>query len=281
MRPLVLVLTGDRVPDHLDLRRRRRRPGRRLRHRRPGADHLGGGRGHPGRPAGRAAPAAPSASRVITLVFVYTTVDNVVERPDGVKIGACFIAAIIVVVSLRLAAAPRPSSCGPPRCELDATAERFVRDCARRTIRLVANEPDDRRPRGVRRQARARSVADHDLPDDADVIFVEVTVTDPSDFETALEVHGEVLHGRYRVLTAASRRRCPTRWPRCCCTSATAPACTPHIYFEWTEGNPVANLAAVPAVRRRRGRAGHPRGAAPGRARPGAPAARARGLTAR
>src|SRR6185312_112979 len=34
---------------------------------------------------------------VITLVFVYTTLDNVVERPDGVKIGACFIAGILVV----------------------------------------------------------------------------------------------------------------------------------------------------------------------------------------
>ena len=30
-------------------------------------------------------------------MFVYTTVDNVLERPDGVKIGACFIAAILVV----------------------------------------------------------------------------------------------------------------------------------------------------------------------------------------
>ena len=32
------------------------------------------------------------AFAVITVVFVYTTVDNVIERPDGVKIGACFIA---------------------------------------------------------------------------------------------------------------------------------------------------------------------------------------------
>ena len=47
----------DRVPGHLDLRRRRRRPGRRLRHRRAGADHLGRGRGDPRRPAGRPAPA--------------------------------------------------------------------------------------------------------------------------------------------------------------------------------------------------------------------------------
>jgi len=37
------------------------------------------------------------AFAVVTAVFVYTTIDNVVERPDGLKIGACFIAAIMAV----------------------------------------------------------------------------------------------------------------------------------------------------------------------------------------
>ena len=57
VRPLVLVLTGCRVPDHVDLRRRRRRPGRGVRDRRPGADHQRGGRGDPGRAQGRSAAA--------------------------------------------------------------------------------------------------------------------------------------------------------------------------------------------------------------------------------
>ena len=34
---------------------------------------------------------------VIAPCFVYTTVSNVIERPDGVKIGACFILAIVTV----------------------------------------------------------------------------------------------------------------------------------------------------------------------------------------
>ena len=42
------------------------------------------------------------------------------------------------------------------------------------------------------------------LPTDSDVIFVEVTVTDPSDFETGLLVRGSVVHDRYRVLSLAS-----------------------------------------------------------------------------
>jgi hypothetical protein len=138
---------------------------------------------------------------LITAVFVYTTLDNVAERPDGVKIGACFIAAIIVV-SL-VSRLRRSFELRVTQVELDATAERFVRDCARRTIRLVANEPDDRdhaeysdKSRQIRR--------DLDLPPEADIVFVEVTVTDPSDFETRLEVHGHVLHDQYRVLTVES-----------------------------------------------------------------------------
>ena len=50
----------------------------------------------------------------ISLVFAYTTVSNVVERPDGVKIGACFILAI-VLVSHRSRGSSGSSSCGPPR----------------------------------------------------------------------------------------------------------------------------------------------------------------------
>ena len=37
------------------------------------------------------------AYALITLVFVVTTVANMVERPDGLKIAGCFIAAILIV----------------------------------------------------------------------------------------------------------------------------------------------------------------------------------------
>ena len=50
------------VPDHLAVRRRRRRPGRRLRHRRPGPDDLRGGCRGAVRPARRNSASAPSGS---------------------------------------------------------------------------------------------------------------------------------------------------------------------------------------------------------------------------
>src|SRR5690242_5085252 len=126
------------------------------------------------------------AFAVITLVFVYTTVDNVIERPDGVKIGACFIVSILAIsLASRL---KRSFELRVTDVRLDPTAELFLRDCARRTIRLVANEPDARDRTEYDEKLR-QIRTDHDLPEDTDVVFVEVTVTDPSDFETVMRVH--------------------------------------------------------------------------------------------
>ena len=86
-RPLVLVFTAIAFAVTWFFRRRRRRPGRRLRDRRAGADDLGLGRRHAVGPAAAAAR-HDVAFGAIALVFVYTTIVNVIERPDGVKIAA-------------------------------------------------------------------------------------------------------------------------------------------------------------------------------------------------
>jgi hypothetical protein len=178
------------------------------------------------------------AFAVITLVFVYTTVDNVIERPDGVKIGACFIGAILAVsVASRLT---RSFELRTTDVRLDATAELFLRDCARRTIRLVANEPDARDREEYDEKLR-QIRKDHDLPEDTDVIFVEVIVADPSDFESRLDVHGVVMHGTYRVLTVTSSSG-PNGLAALLLHVRDLTGVTPHIYFEWTEGNPVSNF---------------------------------------
>ena len=79
-----------------------------------------------------------------------------------------------------------------------------------------------------------------DLPDE-DVVFVEVTVRDYSDFESALSVHGEIAHGRYRVLTLESSS-VPNALAAVLLAARDLTGATPHIYFAWTEGNPVASF---------------------------------------
>ncbi|KUM99259.1 amino acid transporter [Streptomyces yokosukanensis] len=175
---------------------------------------------------------------VISVVFLYTTVVNVIERPDGVKIGACFIVGIILVSLLsRLA---RAFELRVTSVTLDPLAERFVRDMASRKMRFIANEPGHR-DKAEYRDKIEQIRADNDMPEQEDFVFVEVTVTDPSEFEAGLTVRGEVLHGRYRVLTLESAS-IPNALAALLLHVRDMTGCTPHIYFEWTEGNPFANF---------------------------------------
>jgi hypothetical protein len=175
---------------------------------------------------------------LVALVFAYTTVDNIVERPDGVKIGGLFIAAIIAVsIASRLF---RAFELRTTRVEIDATAEMFLRDCSRRSIRFVANEPDAG-DEAEYRLKRAQILHDNDLPESHDVIFLEVKVTDPSDFESVLEARGEVVHGKYRVVRIESPT-VPNAIAALLLDVRDRTGVRPHIYFEWTEGSPLANL---------------------------------------
>lgn len=175
---------------------------------------------------------------VISAVFLYTTVVNVFERPDGVKIGACFIAGIILVSLLsRLA---RAFELRVTDVTLDDMAERFVRDMASRKIRFIANEPDQR-DKAEYHDKIEQIRADNDIPDQEDFVIVEVTVTDPSEFEAGLAVRGEVLHHRYRVLTLESSS-IPNALAALLLHVRDSTDRIPHIYFEWTEGNPFTNF---------------------------------------
>jgi hypothetical protein len=79
------------------------------------------------------------------------------------------------------------------------------------------------------------------MTDDRDIIFLEVTVVDASDFETELTVHGEVLHHRYRVLSMQSPS-VPSAIAALLFYIRDTSGRRPHVYFEWTEGNPAANF---------------------------------------
>ncbi len=175
---------------------------------------------------------------VVTLVLAYTTVSNVLERPDGVKIGACFIGAIVAVsIASRI---KRVFELRATEIDFDATSQVFLRDCARRTIRLVAHKTERRALEEYDDKVR-RIRRDHDLPSDPDVIFVEVTVVDPSDFEGRLQARGEVLHDRYRVISV-NASSVPNALAALALRIRDDTGVIPHVYFEWTEGNPVQQL---------------------------------------
>ena len=181
------------------------------------------------------------------------------------KIGAFFIAGHPRGLA-RLADAARPSSSASPRCGSTPTAELFLRDCARRNIRLVANEPDARDRDGVQPEAARRWSADNDLPDaqrrhlrrghrDRPVRLRDRAWTCTARRSTASS----------RVLTSGGSIG-PERAGRArSCTSGTSPACGRTS----TSSGPKATRSRTSSAScssGRRGRPGHPRGAPPSRA---------------
>ena len=175
---------------------------------------------------------------LVAATFLYTTGANIVERPEGVRIAAVFIA-VIVGVSL-ISRVVRAFELRVTEVTLDARAQQFVRECARRTIRFIANEPDAGDDAEYRSKLR-QMYRDNDLDDDSDTIFIEVTVGDPSDFDSRLNVNGLIRDGRYRVMTMTSST-VPNAIAALLLYVRDRTGQRPHIYFEWTEGNPVTNL---------------------------------------
>ncbi len=79
----------------------------------------------------------------------------------------------------------------------------------------------------------------HGLPDD-DVLFIEIEILDSSEFEGELLVQGIERHG-YRVLSVQGTT-VPNGIAAVALHLSQSFDCMPHIYFRWTEGNPLANL---------------------------------------
>jgi hypothetical protein len=172
---------------------------------------------------------------VVAAVFVYTTVANVLERPDGLRIGALFILAIIVVSFVSRAG--RAFQLRGNGITFDEAADRFLAGAAKcGTLRLVAHEPNDR-DGATYRDKTVQVRQDNDIPRWAPLVFVEVTVVDASDFETTLHVVGEERFG-HRILTVRSSAVANTI-AELSLAVRDRTGLVPHVYFSWTEGNPV------------------------------------------
>lgn len=172
---------------------------------------------------------------LITLVFVYTTLDNVHERPDGVKIALVFIGSI--VVASFVSRVVRSTELRVTKVLLDDEAQRFVEESRSRTIRIVANRPD----RGLEAEYRKKERGarqDHHIPPGEPIIILEVTPGDASEFTDELEVTG-VRVGPYRILRCESPA-IPNAIAALLIHIRDMTGNLPHVYFGWTEGNPIA-----------------------------------------
>ena len=175
----------------------------------------------------------------ITVVFAYTTITNVFERPEGIKIASLFILTIIVM-SL-ISRALRSTELRVHGIIPDNVAMSFIESInpSGEGIRIIANRPGKGdEAEYAAKLAEARQT--HHLPENDPILFLEVRPGDASNFSEYLQIEGKTI-GPYRVL---------------CCQSAAIPNAIaalllyirdrtgqiPHVYFGWTEGNPITYL---------------------------------------
>ena len=188
----------------------------------------------------RRRPRAVVGFGVVTLLFGYATVDNIIEKPDGIVISLVFIAGIIVISLVsRLG---RTTELRADTIEFDERARAFISDCIDHGgLHFVANkyQPGDTAADYAAKEREQRTL--NPIPADAHVIILEVEVTDPSDFSQALSVHGIDIEG-HRVLRVQSPAA-PNTLAAVMLRIRDETGLRPHLHFQWSEGNPLTHLA--------------------------------------
>ena len=98
----------------------------------------------------------------ITLVFLYTTLLNIYERPEGIKIASWFIATIIVT-SL-ISRVLRSTELRVHEVQADEVAQRFLEEAGTSPVRILAIRPGDGRREAYENKMREARESHH-LPE--------------------------------------------------------------------------------------------------------------------
>jgi hypothetical protein len=180
---------------------------------------------------------APWIFGLITLLFAYTTTVNILERPDGIKIASFFIGTIMLVSML--SRIYRSTELRITDVILDDRAHQFINEINNGTIRIIANDLDAGDVAEYQEKDQAIR-EDNLLPVDQKIVFLEIEVTDASDFEDKLEVQGLEVGG-YHILRTHSPA-VPNSIASFLLYLRDFTGKTPHIYFSWGEENPLKFL---------------------------------------
>src|SRR6185437_9054293 len=109
---------------------------------------------------------------VVTLIFTYAFVDNVIEKPDGIVISLAFVAGIVIISLVsRLARATELRADG---VEFDEAAHEMISECCRGgELHVIANKiqaGDETEYREKDAEQRALNP----IPSDAPPLFLEI-----------------------------------------------------------------------------------------------------------
>ncbi len=175
---------------------------------------------------------------IISLIFIYTFVTNILTHPGGLWIALIFVA-LIMAVSL-WSRATRSTELRVPVVRFDEGAQAMLSEAIanQQPVRFLANKPGAGDEDEYNYKALEVRLDNH-IPNEADALFLEAVISDASDFEAPVDVTSRVI-GRHKVLRASGtavpnviaavllevNRRTPE---------------PPHCYFEWSEKGPSQN----------------------------------------
>lgn len=171
---------------------------------------------------------------LIAAIFLFTTFMNIKDRPEGLKIAIFFIAAIIVMSFISRIS--RTTELRVERVELDETAQRFIEEAGKRGVRIIANkrQAGDALEYALKEDQQRE---DSHIPAAYPVLFLEVEVTDASEFSSAVCLEGVEVDG-YRILRTKSST-VPNAIAAIALHLGELTGKRSHVYFDWSEGNPV------------------------------------------
>jgi hypothetical protein len=171
---------------------------------------------------------------LITLVFFYTTVANVYEKPDGIKIAGLFIVAILVMSFWSRWARSRELRFAGFR--IPDAESRLMWDTIRHLelTMLVPHRPGRRSLANKEAQIRR----EHRIPRDLMIVFIEVELADASEFvnEPVMRITQE--EGRYVIKITGAASIAHTL--AAVALEMAKVGRPPEIHFGWTEDSPVS-----------------------------------------
>ena len=174
---------------------------------------------------------------IISAVFAYTTLTNVFERPDGLKIASIFILTIIIASFISRAA--RSTEVRIDKIELDETARQFLDEVSDGEIRIVTNRREIGDVEEYATNEREKRVDNH-IPARDPILFYEIKRGDASEFKGNLKIHGVEIGG-HRVLRTESPA-VPNAIAAFLLYLRDKTGKIPHVYFGWSEGEPLKYL---------------------------------------
>ena len=175
---------------------------------------------------------------IIALVFIYTTIVNIVEQPSGIQIASLFIFGIIAASFVSRAL--RTTELRVDKIEFDAKAQEFIDEAAEGEIRIVTNRREVGNVGEYRFKEHEKRIDNH-IPATDPVLFYEIDLGDASEFSGGLKIRGVDIDG-YKILRTESPA-VPNAIAALLLHLRDTTGKIPHVYFGWSEGNPIVYLA--------------------------------------